>query len=73
MRIRFGYNENGDNFVTMEDLIDMFENANGTIEIKKGEARDLALLLRRFYAEHRMMRGGASSHDRNSSTKQVSY
>jgi len=65
MRIRFGYNENGDNFVTMEDLIDMFENANGTIEIKKGEARDLALLLRRFYAENRMLHGKTVSRDRS--------
>ena len=63
MRIRFGYNEKGDNFVAIEDLIDMFENATRTIEIKKGEARDLALLLRRFYAEHRMMHGKSSSHE----------
>jgi len=65
MKIRFGYNENGDNYVTMEDLIDMFENASGTIQVKKGEARDLALLLRRFYAENRLLHGKSASRDGN--------
>ena len=56
MTIRYGYNDKGDNYLKIEQLIRMFETAPGTIEIKKGEARDLALLLNRLYSENQMYR-----------------
>jgi hypothetical protein len=54
MKVRYGYNDKGDNYLEIEHLIKMFESAPGTIQVKKGEARDLALLLNRLYAENQM-------------------
>ncbi|MCL2190675.1 MAG: hypothetical protein FWB79_01655 [Treponema sp.] len=56
MTVRYGYNDKGDNFLEIEQLIAMFETTPGTIEIRKGEARDLALLLNRLYEENKMFR-----------------
>ena len=61
MTVRYGYNDKGDNFLEIERLIEMFETAPGTIEVKKGEARDLALLLNRLYMENKRHRGTASA------------
>jgi len=61
MTVRYGYNDKGDIFLEIERLIEMFETASGTIQVKKGEARDLALLLNRLYTENKMHRGKASS------------
>jgi len=62
MTVRYGYNDKGDNFLELEKLIEMFETATGTIEVKKGEARDLALLLNRLYAENKMYRRQEASY-----------
>ncbi|MCL2192898.1 MAG: hypothetical protein FWB78_05845 [Treponema sp.] len=61
MTVRYGYNDKGDNFLEIERLIEMFKMAPGTIEVKRGEARDLALLLNRLYTENKMLRGKASA------------
>jgi len=53
MTVRYGYNDKGDNFLEIEQLIKMFETTPGTIEVRKGEARDLALLLNRLYTENK--------------------
>ena len=56
MKVRYGYNDKGDTYIEIEQLIRMFETTPGTMEVRKGEARDLALLLNRLYTENQMHR-----------------